>query len=69
MIQKKKPIVPLKKEDKLIKTYDDHEDSVYSICWSNPDLNPWAFASLSYDGRVVINKVPDQEVLDNLLMK
>jgi len=37
-------------------SYDEHEDSVYGLAWSNAD--PWLFASLSYDGRVVVNKVP-----------
>ncbi len=36
--------------------YDDHEDSVYGLAWSVAD--PWTFASLSYDGRGVVNKVP-----------
>jgi len=50
--------------DRLIKTYEDHEDSVYSICWSKCSDRPWdwaSFASLSYDGRVVINRVPEKE--------
>jgi hypothetical protein len=29
---------------------------VYGLAWSCVD--PWLFASLSYDGRVVVNKVP-----------
>ena len=37
-------------------TFDEHEDSVYGLAWSTVD--PWLFASLSYDGRVVMNKVP-----------
>ena len=45
--------------DALIKTYDEHEDSVYSIAWSVCD--PWIFASLSYDGRVAIRNVPSEE--------
>ena len=43
-------------EDMKIKTFDDHEDSVYCVEWSATD--PWVFASLSYDGRLVINHVP-----------
>jgi len=34
----------------------EHEDSVYAVEWSAAD--PWIFASLSYDGRLVVNKVP-----------
>ncbi|KAK3889979.1 hypothetical protein Pcinc_006055 [Petrolisthes cinctipes] len=43
-------------EEGVIQTYDDHEDSVYGVEWSAADF--WTFASLSYDGRMVINKVP-----------
>ena len=43
-------------EDCKIRTYEDHEDSVYCAEWSATD--PWIFASLSYDGRLVINHVP-----------
>ena len=43
-------------EDGIIQSYDDHEDSVYVAEWSSAD--PWTFASLSYDGRLVVNQVP-----------
>lgn len=39
-----------------VHTADDHEEAVYGAEWSAAD--PWVFASLSYDGRVVINRVP-----------
>ncbi len=42
--------------DGVISTYEEHEDSVYAAEWSSAD--PWLFASLSYDGRLVINRVP-----------
>uniref|UniRef100_A0AC35TU98 WD_REPEATS_REGION domain-containing protein n=1 Tax=Rhabditophanes sp. KR3021 TaxID=114890 RepID=A0AC35TU98_9BILA len=42
-------------QDGLIERLTDHEDSVYSCAWSQTD--PWAFASLSYDGRVNIYKI------------
>ncbi|XP_013387812.1 EARP-interacting protein homolog [Lingula anatina] len=45
-----------KMEDGTISTYEEHEDSVYAAEWSTAD--PWVFASLSYDGRLVINRVP-----------
>lgn len=54
-----------KEGDKIIKQYDEHEDSVYSIAWSSCDA--WVFASLSYDGRVVINHVPAAEKYKILL--
>lgn len=43
-------------EDGIISVYEEHEDSVYAVEWSAAD--PWTFASLSYDGRFVINRVP-----------
>ena len=46
-------------EDHQIATYEEHEDSVYCVEWSVAD--PWVFASLSYDGRVVISPVPRAE--------
>ena len=46
-------------EDCVVKYYEDHEDSVYAAEWSHAD--PWTFASLSYDGRLVINRVPNDE--------
>ncbi|XP_076818994.1 EARP and GARP complex-interacting protein 1-like [Clavelina lepadiformis] len=52
-------------KDGLIEIYEEHEDSVYAVEWSSAD--PWSFASLSYDGRVVINKVPKKVKFDILL--
>ena len=37
-------------------TWDEHEDSVYGLAWSASD--PWLLASLSFDGRVALSKVP-----------
>ncbi|KAJ1911918.1 hypothetical protein IWQ60_009910 [Tieghemiomyces parasiticus] len=45
--------------DGLVATFDQHEESVYSVSWS--EASPWVFASLSYDGRVVVNFVPQDE--------
>jgi len=42
--------------DGVITTYEEHEDSVYSIAWSSSDS--WTFASLSYGGRLLIHRVP-----------
>ncbi|KYQ92267.1 WD40 repeat-containing protein [Tieghemostelium lacteum] len=44
-------------EDQLIKIYEEHEDSVYNISWSTSNFQ---FASLSYDGRLVMNDVPKE---------
>ena len=43
-------------EDGVVGRFEEHEDSVYAVEWSSAD--PWTFASLSYDGRLVLNKVP-----------
>ncbi|EDO41365.1 predicted protein [Nematostella vectensis] len=51
--------------DGVIASYDEHEDSVYAVEWSTAD--PWVFASLSYDGRLVINRVPRAEKYKILL--
>lgn len=51
--------------DGVISMYEEHEDSVYAVEWSPVD--PWLFASLSYDGRLVINKVPRSEKFRILL--
>ncbi|KAL5016610.1 hypothetical protein ScPMuIL_006199 [Solemya velum] len=52
-------------KDGVIATYEEHEDSVYAVSWSAAD--PWVFASLSYDGRLVINRVPRAEKYKILL--
>lgn len=54
-----------KEGDLLVKTFEEHEDSVYSVAWSCYDA--WIFASLSYDGRLVINHVPPAEKYKILL--
>ncbi|OQS05848.1 hypothetical protein THRCLA_02066 [Thraustotheca clavata] len=45
--------------DAKIKSYEEHEDSVYSIAWGSADS--WVFVSVSYNGRVVLNQVPSTE--------
>ena len=52
-------------EDKLIKIYDEYEDSVTSLIWSS--WSPWTFASVSYNGNVFINSVPLEEKYKILL--
>jgi len=54
-----------KEGDKLVGAYDSHEDSVMGHAWSCYDA--WVFASLSYDGRVVVNHVPSTEKYKILL--
>eukprot|EP01028_Stygiella_incarcerata_P004609 TRINITY_DN201_c0_g2_i1.p1 TRINITY_DN201_c0_g2~~TRINITY_DN201_c0_g2_i1.p1 ORF type:complete len:417 (+),score=90.20 TRINITY_DN201_c0_g2_i1:144-1253(+) len=45
--------------DDLISRIDDHEESVYSVAWSSHSA--WIFATLSYDGRVLVHQVPSSE--------
>ena len=42
----------------LDQVWTEHEDSVYTAEWSAAD--PWTFASLSFDGRLVLGHVPQQ---------
>ncbi|CAD6196302.1 unnamed protein product [Caenorhabditis auriculariae] len=42
-------------EDGELERIDEHEESVYACAWSVAD--PWTFASLSFDGRVIFSKV------------
>lgn len=43
-------------QDGPLETFNEHEDSVYASCWSTSD--PWTFASLSFDGRLIITRIP-----------
>ncbi len=51
--------------DGLVARIEDHEDSVYSVAWSA--YNAWAFASLSYTGKLVVSCVPATEKYKILL--
>ncbi|KAM0925242.1 hypothetical protein ACQ4PT_004346 [Festuca glaucescens] len=46
---------PNSQEEPLLNSYTDYEDSIYGIAWSSHD--PSLFASLSYDGRVVLESI------------
>jgi hypothetical protein len=52
-------------EDGLITMYETHEDSVYCAEWSSAD--PWLFASVSFDGRFILNHVPRETKFSILL--
>ncbi|CAF0738867.1 unnamed protein product [Didymodactylos carnosus] len=54
-----------KEDDRLLKIYEEHEESVYLAEWSSND--PWLLASLSYDGRLILNRVPKNEKFKILL--
>ncbi|XP_078440421.1 WD repeat-containing protein DWA2-like [Wolffia australiana] len=46
---------PNRSSEPLVHSYTDYENSVYGISWSSRE--PSLFASLSYDGRVVVESV------------
>uniref|UniRef100_F1LA09 Protein TSSC1 n=1 Tax=Ascaris suum TaxID=6253 RepID=F1LA09_ASCSU len=41
--------------DERLEKVEEHEDSVYACAWAGND--PWVFASLSFDGRVIVSRV------------
>mmetsp|Transcript_14483 Transcript_14483/g.30995 ORF Transcript_14483/g.30995 Transcript_14483/m.30995 type:complete len:360 (-) Transcript_14483:626-1705(-) len=51
--------------DQHLQTFSDHEDSVYGAAWSAVD--PWAFATVAHDGRVLVHSVPRAEKYKILL--
>jgi len=51
--------------DGLVRPYLDHEQSVFSAVWCAADA--WIFASVSLDGKAVINHVPSSEKYKILL--
>jgi len=51
--------------DGLVKTFEEHEQSVFGAAWSAADA--WIFATLSLDGKAVINHVPPAEKYKILL--
>ena len=52
------PPKPKSSADEIIKVYEDHDDSVYAAEWAT---DPWTFASLGFESRLVINQVPKAE--------
>ncbi|KAI8004076.1 WD repeat-containing protein DWA2 [Camellia lanceoleosa] len=50
--------------DPLLNSYSDYEDSVYGLAWSSRE--PWIFASLSYDGRVVVETIKPHLLKDSV---
>jgi WD40 repeat protein len=51
--------------DYLISNYDRFNESVYTACWSSADA--WIYAAVSYDGKALIETVPDAEKMKILL--
>jgi EARP and GARP complex-interacting protein 1 len=54
-----------KENDMKILTVEAFEDSVYACAWSSGEA--WHFASVSYDGKVVVTAVPSEEKYKILL--
>ena len=52
-------------KDGLVKAFEGHEQSVFAAAWSAADA--WIFASLSLDGKAVVNHVPPAEKYKILL--
>ncbi|RKP02562.1 hypothetical protein CXG81DRAFT_24774 [Caulochytrium protostelioides] len=51
--------------DGTVAVCDEHEDSAYAVAWSAGD--PWVYASVSYNGRVIVNTVPAERKYQILL--
>lgn len=51
--------------DYLVSTYDQFSQSVYQARWSSSDA--WVYAAVSYDGKALIETVPDKEKMQILL--
>uniref|UniRef100_A0A183T4Q5 Protein TSSC1 n=2 Tax=Schistocephalus solidus TaxID=70667 RepID=A0A183T4Q5_SCHSO len=54
-----------KLQDGLLAKVDQHEECVYAVDWSPVDT--WVFASVNYDGTLLVNRVPDSVKLGILL--
>lgn len=50
--------LPKQLGDEVLSVYEEHDDSVYAAEWAT---DPWIFASIGYESRLVINKVPKAE--------
>ncbi|KAJ1462390.1 WD40-repeat-containing domain protein [Pelagophyceae sp. CCMP2097] len=51
--------------DVLVRSFSQHDESINAVSWSACDA--WVFASLSYDGRVLVHHVPGPEKYKILL--
>lgn len=54
-----------KESDLMVLKVDSFEDSVYAVTWLSGEA--WHFASVSYDGKVVVTAVPSEEKYKILL--
>ena len=64
-VDAEEPENPDGEADGLVKAFEDHDTSVFAVAWSAADA--WIFASLSLDGKTVINHVPPAEKYKILL--
>ena len=51
--------------DARVESFDHHDEAAVAVAWSSADA--WIFASLSRDGRVLLNHVPSAEKYKILL--
>eukprot|EP01062_Namystynia_karyoxenos_P064213 TRINITY_DN57115_c0_g1_i1.p1 TRINITY_DN57115_c0_g1~~TRINITY_DN57115_c0_g1_i1.p1 ORF type:complete len:390 (+),score=107.68 TRINITY_DN57115_c0_g1_i1:63-1172(+) len=49
----------------VLRGINEYEDSVYAVAWSG--LSPWVFASVSYNGKVLVHQVPRETKYSILL--
>lgn len=54
-----------REEDAIVKSYDEHEDSIYSVAWSHSTA--WVFASIANNSNIIVNMVPTAEKYKILL--
>ncbi|KPI83763.1 hypothetical protein ABL78_7198 [Leptomonas seymouri] len=52
-------------EAKCIRRLADYGDSVVGLCWSS--TSPWVFAGLSYNGKLLVDTVPNEKKMSILL--
>jgi EARP and GARP complex-interacting protein 1 len=52
-------------ETKCHRRLADYGDSVVALCWSS--TSPWVFAGLSYNGKVLVDSVPNEKKMSILL--
>lgn len=52
-------------EAKCLRRLADYGDSVVALCWSS--TSPWVFAGLSYNGKLLVDSVPNEKKMSILL--
>ncbi|KAG5482804.1 hypothetical protein LSCM1_06834 [Leishmania martiniquensis] len=52
-------------EPKCLRRLADYGDSVVSLCWSSS--SPWVFAGLSFNGKLLVDTVPNEKKMSILL--